>query len=113
MVRQRTAEECRDRPGEGERRGDETHLLVGEAQIPGDEGHQEARRVAIEEQEAEGDAEHPDETLFVAHVVSGVSCVPGRGGPGTRGTDRKSTRLNSSHQIISYAVFCLKKTRQC
>src|SRR5260363_325865 len=24
--------------------------------------------------------------------------------------DRKSTRLNSSHQIISYAVFCLKKT---
>src|SRR5438552_14329488 len=26
-----------------------------------------------------------------------------------RGIDRKSTRLNSSHQIISYAVFCLKK----
>src|SRR5258708_30368756 len=26
-----------------------------------------------------------------------------------QGTDRKSTRLNSSHQIISYAVFCLKK----
>src|SRR5258708_31828621 len=26
-------------------------------------------------------------------------------------TDRKSTRLNSSHQIISYAVFCLKKKR--
>src|SRR5258708_15410090 len=25
------------------------------------------------------------------------------------GRDRKSTRLNSSHQIISYAVFCLKK----
>src|SRR5438552_12763275 len=24
------------------------------------------------------------------------------------GSDRKSTRLNSSHQIISYAVFCLK-----
>src|SRR5207244_4145793 len=29
---------------------------------------------------------------------------------GLVGTDRKSTRLNSSHQIISYAVFCLKKT---
>src|SRR5207244_11542291 len=28
-------------------------------------------------------------------------------GPG----DRKSTRLNSSHQIISYAVFCLKKKK--
>src|SRR5574341_1861652 len=25
------------------------------------------------------------------------------------GQDRKSTRLNSSHQLISYAVFCLKK----
>src|SRR5258708_14438495 len=29
--------------------------------------------------------------------------------PGRR--DRKSTRLNSSHQIISYAVFCLKKKK--
>src|SRR5438552_12714494 len=27
------------------------------------------------------------------------------------GADRKSTRLNSSHQIISYAVFCLKKKK--
>src|SRR5438552_12596567 len=33
------------------------------------------------------------------------------GGTRSRGVelDRKSTRLNSSHQIISYAVFCLKK----
>src|SRR2546422_3635152 len=31
---------------------------------------------------------------------------PGRAG---RGRDRKSTRLNSSHGYISYAVFCLKK----
>src|SRR5258708_5968275 len=29
----------------------------------------------------------------------------------TRAQDRKSTRLNSSHQIISYAVFCLKKKK--
>src|SRR2546430_13404381 len=28
------------------------------------------------------------------------------------GVDRKSTRLNSSHSQISYAVFCLKKKRQ-
>src|SRR5258708_29178137 len=28
-----------------------------------------------------------------------------------RNGDRKSTRLNSSHQIISYAVFCLKKKK--
>src|SRR5258708_18277707 len=31
------------------------------------------------------------------------------GGGGVGMGDRKSTRLNSSHQIISYAVFCLKK----
>src|SRR5258708_13218126 len=31
-------------------------------------------------------------------------------GPGVP-QDRKSTRLNSSHQIISYAVFCLKKKK--
>src|SRR5947208_7342757 len=29
-----------------------------------------------------------------------------------RHRDRKSTRLNSSHQIISYAVFCLKKKKR-
>src|SRR5258708_9333076 len=35
------------------------------------------------------------------------------GGPprGEATGDRKSTRLNSSHQIISYAVFCLKKKK--
>src|SRR5256885_3342794 len=36
---------------------------------------------------------------------------PGRAGPAARrgagGGDRKSTRLNSSHLVISYAVFCL------
>src|SRR5690625_5505170 len=30
----------------------------------------------------------------------------------TYGQDRKSTRLNSSHVAISYAVFCLKKKKQ-
>src|SRR5438034_11168838 len=30
---------------------------------------------------------------------------------GTWSTDRKSTRLNSSHTVISYAVFCLKKKK--
>src|SRR5258708_24466329 len=34
-----------------------------------------------------------------------------RGGVVAIITDRKSTRLNSSHQIISYAVFCLKKKK--
>src|SRR5688500_19812664 len=44
---------------------------------------------------------------------------PGRDGPagrappraGERREDRKSTRLNSSHLVISYAVFCLKKKK--
>src|SRR2546422_5469414 len=39
--------------------------------------------------------------------------VSGSGTPGTRDVvDRKSTRLNSSHGYISYAVFCLKKKNE-
>src|SRR5256885_4100579 len=34
------------------------------------------------------------------------------GGDGRQREDRKSTRLNSSHLVISYAVFCLKKKKQ-
>src|SRR2546422_7571188 len=33
-------------------------------------------------------------------------------GPGDATRDRKSTRLNSSHGYISYAVFCLKKKKK-
>src|SRR5947208_8165955 len=36
----------------------------------------------------------------------------GRIEPVEQREDRKSTRLNSSHQIISYAVFCLKKKKR-
>src|SRR2546426_7873642 len=35
-----------------------------------------------------------------------------RGAGAGPGTDRKSTRLNSSHLVISYAVFCLKKKKK-
>src|SRR5437660_5225471 len=39
--------------------------------------------------------------------------VPGEAGQGMQcPRDRKSTRLNSSHEAISYAVFCLKKKKQ-
>src|SRR2546426_7245498 len=34
------------------------------------------------------------------------------GGGGVAVRDRKSTRLNSSHLVISYAVFCLKKKKK-
>src|SRR5690625_6902503 len=46
-----------------------------------------------------------------AHRRRGHAGVPGSaaGGAVEPGTDRKSTRLNSSHVAISYAVFCLKK----
>src|ERR1017187_1250024 len=45
-------------------------------------------------------------------VISGTSeqCRPRRNASNRRG-DRKSTRLNSSHRWISYAVFCLKKKK--
>src|SRR2546430_2842470 len=39
------------------------------------------------------------------------SALPGRQGRRKSGQDRKSTRLNSSHSQISYAVFCLKKKK--
>src|SRR2546428_13041390 len=46
-------------------------------------------------------------TLFIARAISGGEETrrPARG-------DRKSTRLNSSHDQISYAVFCLKKKKK-
>src|SRR5258708_27685294 len=61
----------------------------------------------------------PYTTLFrslVVHPVLNVDRNPvhfgdGRVGAANRKQDRKSTRLNSSHQIISYAVFCLKKKK--
>src|SRR5258708_29275949 len=48
-----------------------------------------------------GRRRHSPDQLY---IVSGAAA-------GTAGRDRKSTRLNSSHQIISYAVFCLKKKK--
>src|SRR2546429_6716594 len=45
----------------------------------------------------------------------GVVEVPSDGPPSSRDAvrrDRKSTRLNSSHGYISYAVFCLKKKKR-
>src|SRR5207245_10217074 len=46
-----------------------------------------------------GAAQHPQHSVI--HLLLA---------PGSRG-DRKSTRLNSSHGSISYAVFCLKKKK--
>src|SRR2546430_9240126 len=65
----------------------------------------------------------PYTTLFRSRDGGGQHLVPGGGISGDQGLertaveidlvqddqDRKSTRLNSSHSQISYAVFCLKK----
>src|SRR3712207_8644136 len=59
----------------------------------------------------------PGREAHLAHVqgvAGGRSSQRGVGGEGVLGLgdahrDRKSTRLNSSHANISYAVFCLKK----
>src|SRR3712207_9366567 len=48
----------------------------------------------------------PEEAGQEGHGVADGHAHVGRG---RRGGDRKSTRLNSSHANISYAVFCLKK----
>src|SRR5947208_4074511 len=47
-----------------------------------------------------------------AEHVPGQDVLRRRCEPVAQGRDRKSTRLNSSHQIISYAVFCLKKKKK-
>src|SRR5215216_7806681 len=55
----------------------------------------------------------PYTTLFRSPTCRGASpCGVTRRRIPTGGSDRKSTRLNSSHQIISYAVFCLKKKKE-
>src|SRR5689334_24843369 len=65
----------------------------------------------------------PYTTLFRSWIVAGVaySLSSSRAGPANRTStsgeprtteDRKSTRLNSSHSSISYAVFCLKKKKK-
>src|SRR5258708_11638257 len=56
-----------------------------------------------------GEVNQIDMSLTQAHLIElesspdGITFTP---------IDRKSTRLNSSHQIISYAVFCLKKKKK-
>src|SRR5205807_10121324 len=52
-------------------------------------------------------------TFTAAHTYAGNTTVnAGAMVVGTGGIDRKSTRLNSSHLVISYAVFCLKKKKK-
>src|SRR5690625_3808629 len=54
----------------------------------------------------------PEDVLELQGYLRGQSRIPGVDAYPGKG-DRKSTRLNSSHVAISYAVFCLKKKIQC
>src|SRR5687768_17916861 len=57
-----------------------------------------------------GGAPHMAAELFKSVTGAPLTHVPYKGsGPAV---DRKSTRLNSSHGYISYAVFCLKKKKK-
>src|SRR5258708_14461049 len=54
----------------------------------------------------------PNYTTPQIDAKRGRILISAVGNPGQKDfRDRKSTRLNSSHQIISYAVFCLKKKK--
>src|SRR5437879_8157122 len=59
-------------------------------------------------------AEHRRHLLVLSGDLARDSPAPSGGDPIAGGTapDRKSTRLNSSHRCISYAVFCLKKKKK-
>ena len=68
----------------------------------------------------------PYTTLFRSNIVGGegqfaeleyseqvlLQSIIDHNGSGDYARDRKSTRLNSSHGYISYAVFCLKKKKK-
>src|SRR3712207_7445192 len=84
----------------------DTPLLVDVAHARVDE---RALRMRVEERHATG-----QEVGVVAVVLVQHRDVRGAGGADAARPvgDRKSTRLNSSHANISYAVFCLKKKKK-
>src|SRR3712207_8032691 len=69
---------------------------------------QEAERLfeTLRAMAAEGKA-----VAFISHKLNEIKAVSDRVTVLRDGRDRKSTRLNSSHANISYAVFCLKKKK--
>src|SRR2546429_3882152 len=72
---------------ENQKRG--VHGKNGSGQNSRERKHRKKSGVAIADRAVKADEHHVDEKI-----------------------DRKSTRLNSSHGYISYAVFCLKKKKQ-
>src|SRR5690606_9473222 len=92
---------------------------VGVAAVPGSGktftlSHLAARLVVTLARETPLGFDDDREVLIVTFTNSGVNSFRARIDRILReqyGVDRKSTRLNSSHVKISYAVFCLKKKK--
>src|SRR2546422_3375728 len=80
------------------------HVLVITEQVPAHPRVQTLRRF-LGEPDPEGFGPEP----VCPHRVADDFVLQGRERLVRPGIDRKSTRLNSSHGYISYAVFCLKK----
>src|SRR5579862_5369526 len=63
-----------ERPGDGKPRADETDLRVVETQIVLDERDEDARRVAVEECDSEGDSEQQQQSILVAEDAALCLC---------------------------------------
>src|SRR5690554_7434845 len=73
----------------------------------------EKAKIVAEYQTAEGDTGSPEvQVALLTHNILGLQGHFKEHGKDHHSRDRKSTRLNSSHVRISYAVFCLKKKKK-
>src|SRR5256885_12643150 len=54
----------------------------------------------------------PPPSSFAISPAKAIAALTATAASKRNPTDRKSTRLNSSHLVISYAVFCLKKKKK-
>src|SRR5436190_21256252 len=79
-----------------------TTLFRSEAQVVGPADEVDLGRAGPSREQYAGRVDD------AAHLASSLSAPPCP----LRPRDRKSTRLNSSHTVISYAVFCLKKKKE-
>src|SRR5207244_7272097 len=102
----RPAPRARRAPAEREPRDERRDSLVGDDEV----------RAAAEDAEGEPATPRPRARVQEPGLVAHLDEVARRAADTERAVrperdvlDRKSTRLNSSHQIISYAVLCLKK----
>src|SRR2546426_3333052 len=68
-----------------------------------------SRRTVLRHMQGSGRGHHPTTLVVRAQIRPFWAFCQAT--PGATHADRKSTRLNSSHLVISYAVFCLKKKK--